>query len=108
MGFFQERAAGGFPTVMKAPGPVPASGLGLDSALSFTFMPEKLQPRVGRGCHNSSARVWAVILGMKSRQFEAVGLGRAGSRVHGILKCPELRARRRRVGQAASDPIKTS
>lgn len=57
MGLFPERAAGGFPTVMRAPGPVAASGLGLDSALSFTFLPEKLQPRVGvaatvarRGC----------------------------------------------------------
>lgn len=107
MGFFLEWAAGGFPAVMKAPGPVAASGLGLDPALSFTFMPEKLQPRVGCGCHNSSARMWAAILGTKSRQFEAVGPGRAGSRVHGILKSPELGARCTRVGWASSGPIKT-
>lgn len=92
--------------MMKAPGPVAASGLGLDTALAFTFMPEKLQSRVGCGCHNSLARMWAATLGTKSRQFEAVGPGRAGSRVHGILKRPELGARCTRVAWAASGPIK--
>lgn len=43
--------------MMKVLGPVAASGLGLDPALSSTFMPQKLQPWVDRGCHNSSARM---------------------------------------------------
>lgn len=57
MEFFAEWAAGGFPAVMKVLGPVAASGLSLDPALSSTFMPQKLQPWVDRGCHNSSARM---------------------------------------------------
>lgn len=62
--------------MMKAPGPVAASGLGLDTALAFTFMPEKLQSRVGCGCHNSLARMWAATLRRRKQAIRSCGTGR--------------------------------